>query len=72
MRTIPYNSFSDEFGDAVRRVRESHEPLLVTCGDSRDNIVVMSQFDYDSLMETARLYRNPVMRERVLREIEQA
>ncbi|MUH60483.1 type II toxin-antitoxin system prevent-host-death family antitoxin [Bifidobacterium canis] len=72
MRMIPYNSFSDELNDVLRQVRESHEPLLVTCEDSRDNIVVMNQFDYDSLMETARIYRNPVMRERGLHGMEQS
>lgn len=32
----------------------------------------MNQSDYDSLMETLRIYRNPVMYERIRRGMQQA
>ncbi|PKV05401.1 hypothetical protein [Bifidobacterium pseudolongum] len=32
----------------------------------------MNQSDYDSLMETLRIYRNPVMYERICRGMQQA
>ena len=41
--------------------------LLVTNRDPHDNVVVMSADDYDSLMETLRVCRNPGLLDKVRR-----
>lgn len=72
MRAITYSSFRNNLKENIRRIREDAEPLLVTNKDAEDNIVVMNQSDYDSLMETLRIYRNPAMYEKILRSMRQA
>lgn len=72
MRAITYSSFRNNLKENIRRIREDAEPLLVTNKDAEDNIVVMNQSDYDSLMETLRIYRNPAMYEKILRGMRQA
>lgn len=72
MRAITYSSFRNNLKENIRQIREDAEPLLVTNKDVEDNIIVMNQSDYDSLMETLRIYRNPVMYERIRRGMQQA
>lgn len=72
MRATTYSSFRNNLKENIRRIREDAEPLLVTNKDAEDNIVVMNQSDYDSLMETLRIYRNPAMYEKILRGMHQA
>lgn len=72
MRAITYSSFRNNLKENIRQIREDAEPLLVTNKDAEDNIVVMNQSDYDSLMETLRIYRNPAMYEKILRGMRQA
>ena len=72
MRAITYSSFRNNLKENIRQIREDAEPLLVTNKDAEDNIIVMNQPDYDSLMETLRIYRNPVMYERIRRGMQQA
>ncbi len=72
MRAITYSSFRNNLKENIRQIREDAEPLLVTNKDVEDNIIVMNQSDYDSLMETLRVYRNPVMYERIRRGMQQA
>lgn len=59
MRAITYSSFRNNLKENIRQIREDAEPLLVINKDVEDNIVVMNQSDYDSLMEKVRIYRNP-------------
>ncbi|PAU70043.1 prevent-host-death protein [Bifidobacterium italicum] len=72
MRAITYSSFRNNLKESIRQIREDAEPLLVTNKDAEDNIIVMNQSDYDSLMETVRIYRNPAMVEKILRGMRQA
>lgn len=72
MRAITYSAFRNNLKENIRQIREDAEPLLVTNKDAEDNIIVMNQSDYDSLMETLRIYRNPVMFERIRRGMREA
>lgn len=72
MRAITYSSFRNNLKENIRQIREDEEPLLVISKDVEDNIVVMNQSDYDSLMETVRIYRNPAMYEKIIRGMRQA
>lgn len=70
MRAITYSNFRNELKENIRRIREDAEPLLVTNKDPEDNIIVMNQSDYDSLMETLRLYENPAMAQKVMKGLQ--
>lgn len=72
MRAITYSAFRNNLKENIRQIREDAEPLLVTNKDAEDNIIVMNQSDYDSLMETLRIYRNPVMLDRIRRGMREA
>ena len=47
------------------------DAILVTNSDPKDNIVVMSASDYDSLMETLHIYENPYLMDKVQRGLAQ-
>ena len=56
----------------MRAARDDAETILVTNNDPSENVVVMSQRDYDSLMETIRIYENPYLLDKIRRSLEQA
>lgn len=71
MRAITYSAFRNNLKENIRQIRDDAEPLLVTNKDAEDNIVVINQSEYDSLMETVRIYQNPVMYERIRRNMQE-
>lgn len=54
----------------IQRVNEDHVPVEVV--SRRGNAVLLSKDDYDALIETAYLLRNPAGAERLLASIERA
>lgn len=71
MRTITYSNFRKDLKSEMRRCRDDAESLLVANKDDSENVVVMSARDYDSLMETIRIYENPYLHDKILRGIAQ-
>ncbi len=69
---VSYTSFRKSLKSHMRQVNEDADMLLVTNTDPADNVVVMSAADYDSLMETVRIYENPYLRDKVIRGLDQA
>ena len=65
MEAMTYSSFRKELKSQMRRLRDDADVLLVTNNDSSENIVVMNVRDYDSLMETIRIYENPYLLEKI-------
>lgn len=63
--------FQGESQDLYAQVNEDADTLLVTNADPEDNVVVMSADDYDSLMETLRVYQNPYLSDKVMRGMAQ-
>ena len=55
-QAVAYSNFRANLKTYMRRVNEDADTLLVTNADPEDNVVVMSADDYDSLMETLRVY----------------
>ncbi|MCI1644220.1 MAG: type II toxin-antitoxin system prevent-host-death family antitoxin [Bifidobacterium crudilactis] len=55
----------------MRRLHDDADVMLVTNRDPNDNVVVMSQDDYDSLMETLRVQSNPDLNRRVMEGMQQ-
>lgn len=69
---VAYTNFRKDLKSYLRQVNDDADMLLVTNKDPNDNVVVMSADDYDSLMETLRVYQNPPLLDKVLRGMEQA
>lgn len=68
---VAYTNFRKDLKSYLRRVNDDADMLLVTNKDPRDNVVVMSADDYDSLMETLRVYQNPGLFDKVRRGMSQ-
>ena len=71
VQAVGYSNFRKSLKAYMRKVNEDADMLLVTNTNPHDNVVVMSADDYDSLMETMRIYQNPYLRDKVLRGLEQ-
>lgn len=66
MFTMPYTAFRNNMKATMHKIHDDADVMLVTNRDPSDNVVVMSQSDYDSLMETLRIQSNPDLNRRVL------
>ena len=69
---IAYSNFRQNLKTYMRKARQDADPILVTNTDPQDNIIVMNADDYDSLMETMRVYDNPYLRDKISRGLRQA
>lgn len=56
----------------MRAARDDADTILVTNNDPRDDVVEMSQRDYESLMETVQIYENTYLYDKLRRSMEQA
>ena len=65
-----YSDFRQKLKSYLDEVFKSHSPLYVT-RTKGENIVVLSESDYESLMETFYLLRSPKNAERLQRAVEQ-
>jgi antitoxin YefM len=65
-----YSDFRLKLKGYLDRVFQSHTPLHVT-RTRGENIVVLSEADYESLMETFYLLKSPQNAERLLRAVDQ-
>lgn len=72
MLTMPYTTFRNNMKDTMRRIHDDADVMLVTNRDPADNVVVMGQDDYESLMETLRVQSNPDLTRRVLSGMRQS
>ena len=69
MQAVCYSTFRNNLKSYMRRANEDAEPVLVTSSNPDDNVVMVSQRDWDALMETTRIYRNPYLLDKVSRGI---
>lgn len=65
-----YSDFRQKLKTYLDEVFTSNSPLFVT-RTKGENIVVLSESDYESLMETVYLLKSPKNAERLLRSIAQ-
>lgn len=65
-----YSDFRQKLKCYLDEVVKSHSPLYVT-RTKRENIVVLSESNYESLMETFYLLKSPKNAERLQRAVEQ-
>ena len=72
MEAVAYSTFRNNLKSYMRKTRNDADTLLVTNADPEDNVVVMNARDYESLMETLRIYDNPPLFDKIRRGMEQA
>lgn len=71
MQAVTYTAFRQNLKQHMRSARDDADTILVTNNDPSENVVVMSQRDYESLMETVRVYENPYLRDKLDRGMAQ-
>lgn len=70
MEAISYSEFRKDLARNLKKVNESHSPLLITRSRGGDAAVVLSQDDYNSLQETLYLLSSPKNNERLNQSLE--
>lgn len=70
MSTITYSDARKNFKKVLDQVHENSEAIVISRKNS-ENAVIMSEQEYESLMETIYLLRSPKNAERLLESIKQ-
>jgi len=70
MKTMTYSESRAKYAETLSRVVDDAEPVIVTRG-KKESVVIVSQREYESLVETAYLLRSPANARRLLGAIEQ-
>jgi antitoxin YefM len=71
MATISYTDFRQHLAKYMDDVWDSRAPLRVTRQNAR-SVIVLSEDEYEGMMETLHLLRSPANAERLLRSIKSA
>ena len=71
MAHVSYSQLRNNLASYMDEVCDSRAPLFVTRQNAR-SVVVMSEDDYEGLMETVHLLKSPVNAVRLLRSIDEA
>jgi antitoxin YefM len=71
MKTISYTDARKKLKNLMDSACRDHEPVLVT-RKRGENVVLMSQEDYDSIMETDYLLASPKNAARLLKSLDEA
>lgn len=69
MRTMSYSETRAHFAEVLNRVADDREEVVVT-RSGREDVVIVSRADYESLRETAYLVHNPANARRLLAAID--
>ncbi|KAA8822101.1 type II toxin-antitoxin system Phd/YefM family antitoxin [Bifidobacterium vespertilionis] len=70
-QSVAYSAFRNNLKTWMRKANEDADTILVTNSDPADNVVVMGAADYESLMETLRIYENQQLHDKILRGMRQ-
>ncbi|WP_290303184.1 type II toxin-antitoxin system Phd/YefM family antitoxin [Mucilaginibacter flavus] len=57
MEITSFRNFRQQIKVSLDKVRRSHKPLVVDCGNDGD-IVIISKAEYDNMQETFRLFKS--------------
>ncbi|MHB8272556.1 type II toxin-antitoxin system Phd/YefM family antitoxin [Bradyrhizobium sp.] len=71
MAHVSYSDLRNNLASYMEEVCDSRAPLLVTRQNAR-SVVIMSEDDYEGLMETVHLLNSPANAARLLRSIKDA
>lgn len=64
MKSTTAENFRDNLSEMIDKLIKSNEQLKVTT--ETGNVVVLSESDYNGLMETLRIYSNPQEKEKII------
>jgi antitoxin YefM len=70
MESITYSYARQNLADAISKVCEDHDPLIIT-NKRNKSVVMLSLEDYEALQETAYLIRGPKNAKRLFESIKQ-
>lgn len=68
MQAISYTSARSHFAKMMKQVCQDHVPIIVT-RQKAESVIMMSLGDYESLIETVYLLRNPKNAARLIKSI---
>lgn len=71
MSHVSYSELRNNLASCMEKVCDDRAPLVVTRQNAR-SVVIMSEQDYDGLMETVHLLKSPANAARLLRSIKDA
>ena len=71
MAHVSYSELRSNLASCMEKVCDDRAPLVVTRQNAR-SVVIMSEQDYDGLMETVHLLKSPANAARLLRSIKDA
>jgi len=71
MTHVSYSELRNKLASYMDKVCDDHAPILVTRQNAR-SVVLMSEDDYEGLMETVHLLKSPANAARLLRSIKEA
>lgn len=72
MECVSYSGFRRNLREYLDKTRDDACEILVTSQDPTSNVVVMNASEYDSLMETLRIYENPELHQKILKGVASA
>ncbi|EEJ71553.1 type II toxin-antitoxin system Phd/YefM family antitoxin [Lactobacillus ultunensis] len=71
MDAVNYSNFRKNLKTYFRQVNDNSEPLIVINKNHKNNVVVLSKNEYDSLMETLSIQSNEYLMDKIKRGREQ-
>ncbi|WP_203638473.1 type II toxin-antitoxin system Phd/YefM family antitoxin [Levilactobacillus wangkuiensis] len=71
MQAVNYSNFRQNLKSYLQTINEDSEPFIVTTKDSKDDVVVLSVEEYDSLVETAKITSNAYLMDKIRRSDKQ-
>jgi antitoxin YefM len=71
MAHVSYSELRNNLASCMEKVCDDRAPLVVTRQNAR-SVVIMSEQDYEGLMETVHLLKSPANAARLLRSIKDA
>ena len=71
MTTMTYSSARATLAKTMKAVCETHKEVLITTKGNKNNVVMMSQEDFEGMEETFYLLSNPNNAKRLLESIEE-
>lgn len=69
MKTLNYTEVRSNLSNVLDRVNADSEPVLVFRGKNKERSVILSEDDYNGLVETAYLLSSPKNAEKLLQSI---
>jgi len=71
MQSLTYSGLRAHLAETMKEICTSHKEILVTTKGNKNNVVMLSQEDYEGLKETLYLLSSPVNAKRLLESVEQ-